>query len=153
MILKSNVRYISDNYISFIPLKNKTGDSESFSTKRGEEVMTLSWFYHFVFFSSADIEDPTHLSTLIFLCGVFLFACLMHSKFTTLVFPINDLYYFPPIQDQPSLQSPASQEQYKSFVEKILRTKEKTKSASCGDVNLLYRNSHWVSMQQIFHYS
>ena len=63
MILKSNARYISDNYISFIPLDNKTGDSESFSTKRGEEVMTLSWFYHFVFFSSADIEDPTHLST------------------------------------------------------------------------------------------
>ena len=63
MILKSNVRYISDNYISFIPLKNKKGDSESFSTKRGEEVMTLSWFCHFVFFSSVDIEDPTHSST------------------------------------------------------------------------------------------
>ena len=63
MILKSNVRYSPENYISFIPLGNKKGDSESFSTGRGEEVMTLSWFYHFVFFFSADIEDPTHSST------------------------------------------------------------------------------------------
>ena len=63
MILKSNVRYISDNYISFIPLKNKKGDSESFSTKRGEEVMTLLWFYQFVLFFSADIENPTDSST------------------------------------------------------------------------------------------
>ena len=63
MIFKSNVRYISDNFIGFIPLKKKKGDSESFSTKRGEEVMTSLWFYHFVLFFSADIEDPTHSST------------------------------------------------------------------------------------------
>ena len=70
------------------------GDSESLSSKRGEEFMTLSWFLSlcvFLFSRYWRSYLSIDMRTLIFLCGIFLFVCLMHGKFTILGFPVNDL--------------------------------------------------------------